>query len=966
MANTNNQQVNIPINIEVESVETSLNKIRQGIQEMNGGLKKASDIDFDNVETLEDLFNKANDEAQKMLILFGRNSEQFKTATENAGKLRREVEAYDKVVDNMKMTGIQRFIGFAQTGLTGIMALQGAMNAFGIESENAEQAIAKLQGVMAFSQALGEIKQLTTSFGLFTTGIIATNASLAGSDKTLKLYSDRVKELTASLKAQETVISKTPDWVKGFTESFDKYLKMFDLTGDTIEMTKEQATVAAFAIDEISRKSGKSIDEVKDAVLKYKEEQDNLKKTQEELKVATKAQTEAQEAQTVATQGTTKATNGLKTALVSLGIGALIVGLGLLIANWDKVSDAIIGVNKNTKNFYEINKQANESIAKQVVQFNLLKESLQKLKTQKDIDNLTTTQANTITKNYNQTLGVMYGEVKNVTDAIKGFNKYADDYIVKVYKMAQATAAFDKIVSLMKDRMELELKKDKPIGVWESILEDPFGPFAGRSVADAGKIRNKGIDEEIEKIDEEIKAITEKYKSELESMYMPDPSKGAGVTGTGRTGRTGRTEGPLKQQKNYLDELKRFYEQILKTRQDFAFKLDNQFKSERDVEVAEEKKRYAESLATLYEYQKLYNEALKNDKANAEEYKKLILISEDEVKQNEQALAQIDKKWAEIIGNFISENTPGILNEFQVQIDEMNASIDNMLKNANEEEIEQLEAFRIFYSNHIKGIENLTKVMLKKQHEANMSMFDLEELELRGSLINELQFGQLNSFIQRKVELKTTALEKERDARLASIKLENLDEKERKRRLLELEEWYNNEKLKIDTEATNSRKQLALSEYEVRREIADNLIDTMGNMGEVLSESAAQQKAVSIAMATIQGIAGVVATLTAPSLASAGPAGWVLAATKAAAIASSTALQIKQIADTKIPGASSSSGDVTPLSLPGSVMNPLSANGIQDVRVLNEKDVVVRNTITDRELEDARNRSDFQRSQSSF
>jgi len=84
-----------------------------------------------------------------------------------------------------------------------------------------------------------------------------------------------------------------------------------------------------------------------------------------------------------------KAFSTLKGAIISTGIGALVVALGVLIANFDKISDKINGIDKKTKDLAESSKKAAEQEEKKLSalseQDNILK--LQG-KTEKQILNL--------------------------------------------------------------------------------------------------------------------------------------------------------------------------------------------------------------------------------------------------------------------------------------------------------------------------------------------------------------------------------------------------------------------------------------------------------------------------------------------------------------------------------------------------------------------------------------------------
>lgn len=71
-------------------------------------------------------------------------------------------------------------------GLTGgIQAVQGAMNMMGVESEAVEQAIAKLQGLMAITQGLKAIEGAVDPFKRLTTAIKLATAGMGGFQKAL-------------------------------------------------------------------------------------------------------------------------------------------------------------------------------------------------------------------------------------------------------------------------------------------------------------------------------------------------------------------------------------------------------------------------------------------------------------------------------------------------------------------------------------------------------------------------------------------------------------------------------------------------------------------------------------------------------------------------------------------------------------------------------------------------------------
>ena len=90
--------------------------------------------------------------------------------------------------------------------------------------------------------------------------------------------------------------------------------------------------------------------------------------TEKAANLQTKIATGLQTAYTAVVGASTGALKAFRIALISTGIGAIVVAIGALIANWDKLTAAIFKSNKEADRFKEINKEAQQSIAKTSVE----------------------------------------------------------------------------------------------------------------------------------------------------------------------------------------------------------------------------------------------------------------------------------------------------------------------------------------------------------------------------------------------------------------------------------------------------------------------------------------------------------------------------------------------------------------------------------------------------------------------
>jgi hypothetical protein len=164
--------------------------IRTNVADMNASLDKVKQS-FVNTEkagdkagkggtaSLRSQLRKATQEAQMLAETVGTTDPKFIAAASRAAELKDKIGDTQLAIDAMnpdeKFKGVANLMG----GLVSIGAgLQGAMAAFGVESENATKAIAKLQGLMALAQGFNALGGLKDAMGAVKTQVIGAAQSM--------------------------------------------------------------------------------------------------------------------------------------------------------------------------------------------------------------------------------------------------------------------------------------------------------------------------------------------------------------------------------------------------------------------------------------------------------------------------------------------------------------------------------------------------------------------------------------------------------------------------------------------------------------------------------------------------------------------------------------------------------------------------------------------------------------------
>ena len=148
--------------------------------------KKVIEIEIqDNSKTLKQQYKEAVLEVQKLADAFGATSIEVQNASKKAAELKDQIEDVNDAIQSQKGEGAFIALGKSVSAVAnGFSAVQGAMGLVGVESEEVQQAMLRVQSAMALAQGLegledagrafSQLKTIVTSFG--TTAVNAFKA----------------------------------------------------------------------------------------------------------------------------------------------------------------------------------------------------------------------------------------------------------------------------------------------------------------------------------------------------------------------------------------------------------------------------------------------------------------------------------------------------------------------------------------------------------------------------------------------------------------------------------------------------------------------------------------------------------------------------------------------------------------------------------------------------------------------
>lgn len=228
----------------IVSVQTDTSEAQQGVDEFKKKLGSVNDVDVTkSIKTLKQDLKEAQNEAQRMFKEFGSGSKEFQVATTRVGDLKNQIDEVNLAIQNFNPDNkLQALVSLGRAGVGALQGVSGAMAFLGVQSETAEKTIAKLQGLMAFSDALNSLGDLKDTFKNINTLISnstilqkANNAVTVIASAVMKAFGVSVATTSAGFKALKvaiastgigllviglsSLISKISDWIGGTDEA---------------------------------------------------------------------------------------------------------------------------------------------------------------------------------------------------------------------------------------------------------------------------------------------------------------------------------------------------------------------------------------------------------------------------------------------------------------------------------------------------------------------------------------------------------------------------------------------------------------------------------------------------------------------------------------------------------------------------------------------------------------------------
>ena len=233
------------------------------------------EIKSDSVGTLKSQLKAAQNEVNELAAKFGATSQEAVNAAKKAAQLKDAIADAKALTDSFnpdgKFNALSASIGGA---LNGFQAFEGAMGLVGVESEDLQKTLLKVQSAMALSQGVQGLLEAKDSFKQLgavaadalkgiRTGIAATGIGLlVVAVGALVAYWDDIKEAISGVSAEQEALNaksqKDVDLQKEKLESLDSQdniLKLQGLTEKQILQLKIKQTDEAIKAYEISIKN---------------------------------------------------------------------------------------------------------------------------------------------------------------------------------------------------------------------------------------------------------------------------------------------------------------------------------------------------------------------------------------------------------------------------------------------------------------------------------------------------------------------------------------------------------------------------------------------------------------------------------------------------------------------------------------------------------------------------------------
>jgi len=205
------------IDIEVNG----LTEAQKALNKFGGTLE---DVHGEGVQPLNFAIGELEDRLYEMAAAGDTSSKEFRDMTAEVGKMKKVIIDTDMAVDGMAQTMAQN-VGGSLGGVTAGFELgAGAMGAFGVESEQVEEALLRVQSAMAISQGIQGIREAIPAFKAMKQAIMANTVvqkilNFVMSMNPIGLIIIAVAALSAALYALKKPIEDLAKWFLGVEEA---------------------------------------------------------------------------------------------------------------------------------------------------------------------------------------------------------------------------------------------------------------------------------------------------------------------------------------------------------------------------------------------------------------------------------------------------------------------------------------------------------------------------------------------------------------------------------------------------------------------------------------------------------------------------------------------------------------------------------------------------------------------------
>ncbi|MET0462293.1 MAG: hypothetical protein ABW007_04040 [Chitinophagaceae bacterium] len=317
----------------------------------------------------------------------------------------------------------------------------------------------------------------------------------------------------------------------------------------------------------------------------------------------------------------------------------------------------------------------------------------------------------------------------------------------------------------------------------------------------------------------------------------------------------------------------------------------------------------------------------------------------------------IERKYTDQITEFVQAANNAMLDQFAQRRIAINKEIDELLVNATESQKQRLEELRSSQLNQVNRDQSLNSIDIKAQTNlitttVNSTVDESDTPDTRRSKIEALVTAQI-------------------EAENAAYQVRLEQNKANKEELERLEAEHNANLVNINKQASDAKKAIDDAEFENKKKIISATGDILGQASEVLGQQTAAGKATAVASTTVKTYES--ATSAYAALAGIPIVGPALGAAAAGVAVAAGLANVKKILSVKVPTGAGSAGSVsaapsiTTAPVISSNSTNVTANPIQDVRVVNgNSQVQVRAVISERELRENQQRANFYNNESTI